>query len=259
MTLRRLALALSLVFAATALALAQTDRGADKRRSGYDDMGASVQKMQDDDTSNPAMLWVQEGETLWARKTGAANFACADCHVPAEMNGVAVRYPAWSPPLGAALDLEGRIQACRIWHQKGQALVLESRELLALSAFVARQSRGMRIVPPDDRRFDETVRAGEGLFMRRHGQLNLSCAQCHDANAGQKLAAVTIPQAHPTAYPLYRLEWQTLGSLKRRMRNCLIGVRAEPYPYSAPEYVALEAYLMKRAAGMKLESPGVRP
>ena len=118
---------------------------------------------------------------------------------------------------------------------------------------------GQTVAPPDDRRADETLKAGESLFRLRQGQLNLSCAQCHDANAGQKLAAVTIPQAHPTAYPLYRLEWQTLGSLKRRLRNCLIGVRAEPYPYSAPEYVALEAYLMKRAAGMRLESPGVRP
>ena len=254
MSLRRLALALSLVFTAT-FALAQTD----KRRSGYLDMGQSVQKMQDDDASNPAMLWVQEGEMLWGKKTGAANFACADCHTSTEMNGVAVRYPAWSPPAGAAVSLENRIQLCRIWHQKGDSLAHESRELLALSAFVTRQSRGMRIAPPDDRRLDETVKTGETLFARRQGQLNLSCAQCHDANAGQKLAAVTIPQAHPTGYPIYRLEWQTLGSLKRRMRNCLIGVRAEPYPYSAPEYVALEAYLMKRAAGMKLESPGVRP
>jgi sulfur-oxidizing protein SoxA len=254
MSLRGSALALSLVFAAT-LAVAQDD----KRRSGYDDMGQPVQKMQDDDTSNPAMLWVQEGETLWGKKAGAANFACADCHTSTEMNGVAVRYPAWLPPVGAVLDLEGRIQLCRLWHQKGEALVLESRELLALSAFVAKQSRGMRIVPPNDRRLEEVQKTGETLFVRRQGQLNLSCAQCHDANAGQKLASVTIPQAHPTGYPLYRLEWQTLGSLKRRLRNCLIGVRAEPYPYSAPEYVALEAYLMKRAAGMKLESPGVRP
>ena len=258
MSWRGPALALSLVFAAT-FALAQMNPAGDKRRSGYDDMGAPVQKMQDDETSNPAMLWVQEGETLWSKKAGTANFACVDCHTSTEMNGVAIRYPAWSPPVGAVVSLENRIQLCRTWHQKGEPLAYESRELLALSAFVSRQSRGMRIAPPDDRRLDATVKAGETLFMRRQGQLNLSCAQCHDANAGQKLAAVTIPQAHPTGYPIYRLEWQTLGSLKRRLRNCLIGVRAEPYPYSAPEYLALEAYLMKRAAGMKLESPGVRP
>jgi sulfur-oxidizing protein SoxA len=240
------------VFAAS-YAFAQTD----KRRSGYADMGPPVQKMQDDDMANPAMLWVQEGEALWGKKVGAANFACADCHQ--DMKGIAARYPAWVPALAEPADLEGRIQLCRTLHQKGEPLAHEGRELLALTAFVAKQSRELPIAPPNDTRLDTAFRRGEALFRQRIGQLNLSCAQCHDDNAGQKLAAVTIPQAHPTGYPIYRLEWQSLGSLKRRLRNCLIGVRSEPYPYSAPEYVALELYLAKRAAGMKFEAPGVRP
>lgn len=66
-------------------------------------------------------------------------------------------------------------------------------------------------------------------------------------------------QAHPTGYPLYRLEWQALGSLQRRLRNCLVGMRAEPYDYGAPEFVELELYLMWRARGMNFEAPAVRP
>ena len=261
---RRLAaLWLAAAFAAASLALAQTP---DPRRSGYRDMSPAVQKMQDDDTSNPAMLWVQEGETLWTKRAGIANAACADCHDAQgnteramSMKGVAVRYPAWAPALARPVDLEGRIELCRTLHQRSPAFGAESRELLALTAFVARQSRGLPIAPPVDRRLGDAAKSGEALFHSRIGQLDLSCAQCHDANAGQKLAAVTIPQGHPTAYPIYRLEWQTLGSLKRRLRNCMIGVRAEPYLYSAPEYVALELHLMKRAQGMTLEAPGVRP
>ena len=68
-----------------------------------------------------------------------------------------------------------------------------------------------------------------------------------------------MPQAHPTGYPIYRLEWQSLGSLQRRLRNCMIGLRAEPYAYGAPEYVDMEVYLMWRARGMTLETPAVRP
>jgi sulfur-oxidizing protein SoxA len=68
-----------------------------------------------------------------------------------------------------------------------------------------------------------------------------------------------IPQGHPTGYPLYRLEWQGLGSLQRRLRNCLVGIRAEPYPYGAPELVELELFLMWRARGMTIEAPAVRP
>lgn len=68
-----------------------------------------------------------------------------------------------------------------------------------------------------------------------------------------------IPQAHPTGYPIYRLEWQGMGSLARRIRNCMVGVRAEPYAPGAPEVAELELYLMWRARGMKLETPAVRP
>ena len=101
--------------------------------------------------------------------------------------------------------------------------------------------------------------AGRATFFRRQGQLNLACAQCHDDNWGKSLAGTPIPQAHPTGYPIYRLEWQGMGSLQRRLRNCMIGVRAEPYSYGSQEFVELEYYLMWRARGMKLETPAVRP
>ena len=244
------------VFAAS-FALAQA--GADKRRSGYQDMGAALQKMQDDDTANPGMLFVQLGQQLWAKPAGANNKACADCHSVADMKGVAARYPAMSKAGDKPIDLEGRVRLCRTANQQAEPLAPESRELLSLAAFVASQSRGLPIAPPADPRLTPFREQGAAIYRRRQGQLNLSCAICHDDNAGKKLAGVTIPQAHPTGYPLYRLEWQTLGSLKRRLRNCLIGIRAEAYPYDAVEYVALEIYLMDRARGMVFESPGVRP
>ncbi len=68
-----------------------------------------------------------------------------------------------------------------------------------------------------------------------------------------------IPQGQPTGYPLYRLEWQGLGSLQRRLRNCLTGMRAEPFAYGAPDFVALELYLATRAAPLPVETPAVRP
>jgi len=86
-----------------------------------------------------------------------------------------------------------------------------------------------------------------------------SCGRCHDDNWGKRLAGALIPQGHPTGYPVYRLEWQSLGSLQRRLRNCMIGVRAKPFEYGALEAVALELYLMARAHGMPIETPAVRP
>jgi sulfur-oxidizing protein SoxA len=230
-----------------------------ERRSGYDLMSRETKAMQDDDTANPASLWVLEGETLWSTKA-ANGKSCADCHADASvsMKGVAARYPAFDTARGRPVDLEERINICRGERQNATPLRFESRELLALSAFLARQSRGLPIEQGDER-MTPFIAAGRDAFERRQGQLNLSCAQCHDDNWGRQLAGSAIPQGHPTGYPIYRLEWQSLGSLQRRLRNCLFGMRAVTYDYGAPEMVALEAFLMWRARGMRMDAPGVRP
>jgi L-cysteine S-thiosulfotransferase len=237
-----------------------TDIPLSERRSGYESMSAATKTMQDDDTANPGMLWVLDGEVLWRRRTGEAARACADCHgeAPRSMRGVAARYPAFDAKRGGAIDLDERINLCRLEQQQAPALKRESKELLALSAYVARQSRGLPIESKDVR-LKSTIEAGRALFERRQGQLDLACAHCHDEHWGQKLAGNTIPQGHPTGYPLYRLEWQGLGSLQRRLRNCMIGMRAESYAFDSPEFIALETYLMWRARGLPLESPAVRP
>jgi L-cysteine S-thiosulfotransferase len=213
------------------------------RRSGYSFMKADTKAMQDEDTANPGMLWVLDGEAQWKRKLGAANKACADCHGDARtsMKGIAARYPAFDKATGRPIDLEQRINSCRTSHQQATPLPFESRELLALTAFIARQSQGRE------------------LYMQRQGQLNLGCANCHDDNWDKRLAGAAITQGHPTGYPLYRLEWQSLGSLQRRLRACITGIRAQAYDYGAPELVELELYLMSRARGMPMEAPGVRP
>jgi len=256
LSLRALVLLLGFVGAAVAGEIPVTER-----RSGYEFMGRETQAMQDDETTHPGMLWVLDGEALWNRKAGTADRACADCHgaARASMKGVAARYPAFDAALGRPLDLEQRIDACRTDRQKAAPLAFESQELLALSAYVARQSHGMPVAVAIDGRTERFLDAGREAFNRRQGQLNLSCANCHDDLWGRKLAGTAIPQAHPTGYPLYRLEWQSLGSLQRRLRNCLNGMRAEAPAYGSPELVDLELYLMWRARGMKMESPAVRP
>ena len=233
----------------------------DARRSGYTFMGPDTRAMQDDDTSNPGMLFVLDGEALWSTKAGSAEKACADCHGDARssMKGVAVRYPALDKVLARPITLDQRINLCRANHQQATALPYESRDLLALSAFVAHQSRGIAITAGDDPDLKPFVAQGRDLFMQREGQLNLACSNCHNDNFDKRLAGAPITQAQPTGYPLYRLEWQTLGSLERRLRSCMTGVRAQAYEYGSPELVALELYLMSRARGLKMETPAVRP
>ena len=255
------ALLLAVIAAAAGATAVAAEIAPADRRSGYDFAGPESRAMQDDDAANPGLLGVLQGETLWATPAGTAGRSCADCHGDARagMKGVAGRYPVFEPVLGRPLDLEMRINRCRTEHQGAAPFAWESEDLLALTVFVSHQSRGQAIAPGDGAELRPFVDLGSALFRRRQGQLNLSCSRCHDDNWGKRLAGAVIPQAHPTGYPVYRLEWQSLGSLQRRLRNCMIGVRAEPYEYGAPEAVALELYLMKRARGMPLETPAVRP
>lgn len=223
-----------------------------QRLSGFEYMSPSTQALQKDDAQNPALLWVKDGRQRFEAD-------CTRCHGAGSMAGVAARYPAWDALLAKPVTLSSRINLCRERHLKAEPLAPESDGLLALEAFVALQSRGRPIEPPADPRLAAARQLGARLYAQRIGQLDFSCAQCHDALAGRRLGGSTIPQGHPTGYPLYRLEWQALGSLQRRLRHCMSGVRAEPYAFGSDALTALELVLMQRAAGMPVESPAVRP
>jgi L-cysteine S-thiosulfotransferase len=249
------------VIAVAFLTLVFNASAAEKRKSGYDIMSPSTQALQNDDSQNPAMLWVKDGEALWNGAAGDAKKSCASCHAAAakSMRGVAARYPAFGQAAKRPINLQQRINLCQKNHQRTEPFAAESAEMLGIESYVAMQSRSLPIAPPQDAKLKTSRERGGKLFQQRIGQLNLSCADCHDNHAGKKLAGATIPEAHPTAYPLYRLEWQGVGSLQRRLRNCMSGVRAEPFAYGAQEFIELELFLASRAAGMLVETPGVRP
>jgi sulfur-oxidizing protein SoxA len=156
------------------------------------------------------------------------------------------------------MTIERRILLCRVERQGASPPAYESEDLLSLSAYVAHQSRGMPIEVSIDGPAREHFEAGRNLFYRRFGQMDLSCAQCHDDNWNRRLFAGPVTQGHPNAYPGYRLEWQTMGSLERRLRACLSGIRAEMFPYGSAEHADLALFLAWRAKGLPIEVPGVR-
>jgi L-cysteine S-thiosulfotransferase len=229
-------------------------------KSGIVFQSAETQRLQADDDQNPAMLWVQTGAQLFAEAPSPTSRACAGCHGAdaSAIPGVAAHYPAIDEKTGALFNLEGRINACRTRHQSVEALRYESKELLGLTAFLSQKSRGMPRQVPIDGPAAPHFESGRAFFETRQGQLNVSCAQCHNGNVGQKLRGDTISQGQTTGWPGYRLEWQTAGSLHRRLRACSLGVRADILDYGAPEYLDLELYLAWRGGDLPVEAPGLR-
>jgi sulfur-oxidizing protein SoxA len=206
-------------------------------RSGLDYSSEEIRKLQANDAENPGMLWVDRGAALFAKD-------CASCHRD-DVKGMAAKFPRREQ--GKVVTLEQKVK-----HLK-PSMAHESEEMLSLTAFLAHASRGRPMNPGIS-----GSEKGKTEYFRRRGQMNLSCSHCHDANAGKQLGAETVSQGQPNGYPAYRLEWQKLGSLQRRLRSCMFGLHAEVPAYGSDLLNELELYLAWRAKGLPIESPAVR-
>lgn len=207
-------------------------------RSGLEYSSEEIRRLQANDADNPGMLWVDQGAARFAKD-------CASCH--RDVKGMAARFPRREK--GQVVTLEQMVR-----HQK-PAMAYESEEMLSLTAYLAHASRGL---PSRSDFSSRDIAAGRTEYFRRRGQMNLSCSHCHDQNAGKQLGAETISQGQPNGYPAYRLEWQKLGSLQRRLRACMFGLHAELPAQGSAQLNELELYLAWRAKGLPIESPAVR-
>ena len=226
--------------------------------SGLHFQSQDTQALQADTFANPGLLWIDRGLTAW-KSTGHQSRSCASCHGELRsMQGVSTRYPQYDVQIGGLLNIEGRINRCRTEQQNQPALAYESDELLALTAAVNHQSKGLPFAVSIDGPARAHFKRGREYFYQRVGQMNLACHHCHELNVGKSLRGDTLSHGLGNGYPTYRLEWQTLGSLHRRLRFCNSGIRAEPFEFGAAQYIDLELYLAWRAGQLPIETPAVR-
>jgi sulfur-oxidizing protein SoxA len=225
---------------------------------GVEFQSEETRKLQNDSFANPGLLWRDAGEALFFKKQGKTDTACAQCHGAEELVGAATRYPRFDKTLNRLINLPQRINWCRTTQQQSESLAYESEALLSLTTFIAHLSNGMQpavIIDGDSQQF---FAAGQDYYFQRRGQLNLACNHCHINHVGQQLRGDKLSQGHGNGYPAYRFEWQSLGSLHRRLRACNRGVRAEPFAAGSAQYVNLELYLAWRARELPLTVPAVR-
>ena len=228
--------------------------------SGYEFMEPSTRELQDDDFLNPGIFLLDEGTALWGRPLGVGSETCQSCHtdIAADMAGVASRYPTYDADLGRVVSLEMKINAEIVGRLRGKPLEYESEDLLALTALIGYQSRGMPLEIDSSPEAVSLAEEGKEIFQTRRGQLNLSCQNCHEEHWGEKLRGDTISQGQINAFPVYRLTWTDVGSRQRMFVWCMESIRSEPYDYGSDEFLALEAFLAIRGQGLLIETPGVR-
>lgn len=218
-------------------------------QSGYDFLTPETQALQDDDFSNPGLLWVEKGASIFSKD-------CTGCHTVDSLKETATTFPKIQD--SQLINLESRINLCRTNHMNTTPLPYESDSLLSLTTFITHQAKSRTRSVSITGEAAKHYNSGRDYFFTRRGQFNLSCAQCHNGYAGQKLRGDTISQGHSNGFPAYRFEWETLGSLHRRIADCDRGIRAEPHELGAQTYIDLELYLAARSQGLAMETPAVR-
>lgn len=236
------------------------DHPFDEIISGWNFRTQETQSLQQDDFDNPGYLWVDKGEALWNTVDGKANKSCASCHNDASksMKGVGAQMPKWDAKLGRPLTMEQRINNCRANNMQAKEWKWEADQMLSMTAYVRNQSRGMPVNVQVDGPMKEWAEKGKKLYYTRVGQLDMSCANCHEGNYGKYIRADHLSQGHSNGFPTYRLKWQKVGSLHRRFKGCMKNIRAVPYKRGSDEFVAMEIYLADRGRGLQVETPAVR-
>ena len=229
--------------------------------SGYHFRKAMIRDVQDDDFENPGMLVVDHGEELWGKVDGSAGKSLSqvfDQCAEVSVTKAGAVYPRYHEGAGKVMSLEQVINMCRETVMGAAPYKWEKKDMLGITAFVRMQSRGERVNVATDGPAADAFARGEALYYKRVGQLDMSCAHCHEDNYGNYIRADMLSQGNINGFPTYRLKWNGVGSTHRRFRGCMKNIRATPLAYGHDDYVALELYLAWRGNGLKVETPAYR-
>lgn len=235
------------------------ETGIDTIMSGWHFREDDTQSMQMDTFDNPGMIFVDQAIDSWNTVEGAAEKSCSSCHEgPESMEGVRAVYPKWNEEAGEVRTLAMQINDCRETQMEAAPYKYDSAPMAAMEALISVQSRGMPVDVAIDGPVADTWEQGKELYYTRTGQLELSCANCHEDNYGNYIRADHLSQGQVNGFPTYRLKNAKLNTAHGRFKGCVRDTRAETYAPGSPEFVALELYVASRGNGLSVEAPAVR-
>lgn len=208
---------------------------------------------------------VDKGEKLWKTpfkngKTYSSCFSGSD-------EAIRTQYPKWNAEKGKVETLEQAIVDCRV--KNGEKKIGTGKGKLAwMSAYLTGLAEGQVInviVPRGDAKALAAYNDGKKFFYAKRGQLNLSCANCHVYNAGQRIRGDTLSPAlgQITHFPVWRGKWAKkkgdgFGTIQRRYGGCNKQVRAKPFKRHKSEYDNLEYFHTIMSNGMEISGTEYR-
>ena len=231
----------------------------DEVMSGWHFRSDETQAMEMDDFDNPGMIFVEQGVEIWNAVDGSEGKSCASCHgAPEEMAGVKAVYPKWNEAAGEVRTLQMQVNDCRETRMGAEPWKTDKGGSIPMEALLASVSRGMPVNVAIDGPAQATWEKGKEIYYTRYGQLELSCANCHEDNYGNMIRADHLSQGQINGFPTYRLKNAKLNGTHSRFKGCVRDTRAESFSPGGPEFVALELYVASRGNGLSIEGPSVR-
>ena len=227
--------------------------------SGWHFRSDETQAMEMDDFDNPGMIFVEQAVDIWNTADGSEGKSCADCHgAPEEMAGVKPTYPKWNEAAGEVRTLQMQVNDCRVNRMGAEAWKTDKGGSIPMEALLSSVSRGMPMNVATDGPAQATWEKGKEIYYTRFGQLELSCASCHEENYGNMIRADHLSQGQINGFPTYRLKNAKLNGAHSRFKGCIRDTRAHTFKPGSPEFIALELYVASRGNGLSVEGPSVR-
>lgn len=228
--------------------------------SGWVFRSDETQVLQMDDFDNPGFVFVDKALEQWDTVEGSAGKACSSCHgdVEESMKGVRATYPKWNETAGEVRTLVSQINGCREAQMGAKPWKWSGGDMAAMEALISVQSRGMPVDVAIDGPAQSMWEKGKALYYTRTGQLELSCANCHEDNYGNMIRADHLSQGQINGFPVYRLKNTKLNTAHARFKGCIRDTRAETFAEGSEAFIALELYVASRGNGLSVEGPSVR-
>ena len=227
--------------------------------SGWAYRDTETRAMQLDDFDNPGMIFVDRGIDAWNAVDGTEGKSCASCHEgPESMAGLRAVTPRVDAKSGKVMNIESYINDCRTTRMGAEALNVRGAEMTDMLALISFQSRGELMNVAIDGAAAPFFEKGKEIYYTRYGQLELSCANCHEDNNGNYIRSDHLSQGHTNGFPVYRLKDAGLVSAQGRFVGCVRDTRAETFKAGSDEFNALELYVAARGNGLAVEGVSVR-
>ena len=201
---------------------------------------------------------VYEGEDLYNKKYTNGEIFKSCFPNPAIVGD----YPYFDDNRNEVVTLTTAINECLVENGE-KAWNPKKGKLAKLEAYFAYETRdaGKKLdIKIPSKAAEDAYKRGKEYYYTQRGYLKLSCASCHVQGSGQRVRNEKLSPflGQVTHFPVYRLKWQGLGTLERRMSGCVKDAGQVPPKADSKEMKELLYFMAYMSAGMSVDGPDIR-